>query len=430
MIEHDFRVNRTVGEGHSRAPDVVRLRKALKKTGHSRPAPQPSGIYDRSAHDAVMRFQHDFGLKEDGIVRPGGPTQTAINIAHAAIEAGGREGYEAVRQPLAVLHRAGLRYQRMDESGRGAAGRWINSEGRPVAPGQIQGLLNKAERPGTHLAMYPDRDPITGQRRFPGQRGGILEGGGGAGGGRGNLPAGKLFNVLFRYLFGEIAKKSGDTDKSSGKPTPSGRTLPPENPPRQIPPSPAEPPPEPRKEKEQPGSEKSPPFILPGATPVEGRPGVLIFPNHSDVFNNPHIVENRKGDDRTRDYNEEARDWFLTPERKEEGWKHVGGGRVRTPGIGHNSGDDPEDIVEEKEEEYISNQAKDFEELLGEKIDGRKGSNYVDLTFYNENTEEWVRIQTVDVDENGKPTQRELDNAWSIWKRTGATVILIKKPWQ
>ena len=108
----------------------------------------------------------------------------------------------------------------------------------------------------------------------------------------------------------------------------------------------------------------------------------------------------------------------------------MGGGRVRKPSIGHNSGDTPEETVTEQDEEYIPNPAKGFEKPDGEKIDGRKGSNYVDLTFHNENTDEWVRIQTADVDRNGKATQRELDNAWSIWKRTGATVILIAKPWQ
>jgi hypothetical protein len=209
--------------------------------------------------------------------------------------------------------------------------------------------------------------------------------------------------------------------------------------PQQVPPFPAEPPPDPDKGKEQIKAEQPQPLILTGPEPQEVRPGILIYPDQSEELGGPSIVEDRKGDDRTKDFNEAVRDWFLSPEKKAEGWKHVAGGRER-PGIGHNSGEKPdvgelseneESDVIEKEEEYIPNPVKDFEkDVFKRRVDGRKGSNYVDLTFYNEKTDQWVRIQTVDVDKNGKPTQRELDNAWSIRQRTGATVILIKKPWK
>ena len=303
MFEQNFRVSGTVGEGHSRAADVVRVRKALKKTGHSRPAPRPSGTFDRSVHDAIARFQHDFGLEPDGIVRPGGPTQNAINIAHTALEAGGRKGYERIRKPFAALNRAGFEYQPGSSDPR-APGQWIDRYGRPVTPEQIHELLSKFDRPRFQVAMYMDRDPVTGRRRFPGQRGGTLGGPiGGGGVPRGGIPLGDVFKELFRQLFGDDEEK--ERGKEQNAPTPpgsTGRTIPKNNPSSRIPPFRGEPPPEPKKGKDELDPRGGRPFILPGAVPVEGRPGILIFPDQSDIFNKLQIVENRKGDDRTHPY--------------------------------------------------------------------------------------------------------------------------------
>ena len=41
-----------------------------------------------------------------------------------------------------------------------------------------------------------------------------------------------------------------------------------------------------------------------------------------------------------------------------------------------------------------------------------------------------IHVQTADVDKNGKPTGRELENAEIIRKHTGDTVLLIAKPAQ
>ena len=54
-----------------------------------------------------------------------------------------------------------------------------------------------------------------------------------------------------------------------------------------------------------------------------------------------------------------------------------------------------------------------------------KGSNYIDVTAKKDNT--IIRINTVDIDSNGKPTQRELDAANSINQKTGGQIILIPK---
>lgn len=39
-----FRVTRPVGTGHSRANDVIRIRRALTETGHGFSPRQPSGV--------------------------------------------------------------------------------------------------------------------------------------------------------------------------------------------------------------------------------------------------------------------------------------------------------------------------------------------------------------------------------------------------
>jgi len=41
-----------------------------------------------------------------------------------------------------------------------------------------------------------------------------------------------------------------------------------------------------------------------------------------------------------------------------------------------------------------------------------------------------VHVQTIDLDNNGKPTERELEATEAIRRATEATVILIGKTWQ
>ncbi len=64
-----------VGSGHSRANDVVRIRKALHETGYGRSPQTPSPVYDSSIRSNIVGFQEDFGLKPDGFLAPGGPTE-------------------------------------------------------------------------------------------------------------------------------------------------------------------------------------------------------------------------------------------------------------------------------------------------------------------------------------------------------------------
>ncbi len=80
---------------------------------------------------------------------------------------------------------------------------------------------------------------------------------------------------------------------------------------------------------------------------------------------------------------------------------------------------------------YIPNPAKDFAELLGMKvIDGRLGSNKIDLTLELPNGK-WVHIQTADIDpKTGKVAEYELDRALKIFRRTGQMVLVYPKRYQ
>jgi len=70
-------LRKTVGPSYNVDPeDVLTLKKALNKTGHYKMpdfglAPYP----DTPLMKGIKSFQKDTGLKQDSIVKPGGPTE-------------------------------------------------------------------------------------------------------------------------------------------------------------------------------------------------------------------------------------------------------------------------------------------------------------------------------------------------------------------
>lgn len=108
MLMENFQVGRPVGTGRSRPNDVIRLRKALRETGHGASPPEPSGTYDASLIRSIERFQRDYGLKEDGIVLPDGPTARMLDIALAAQRQDGDEGQARLRDTVRPIIDAGL----------------------------------------------------------------------------------------------------------------------------------------------------------------------------------------------------------------------------------------------------------------------------------------------------------------------------------
>jgi murein L,D-transpeptidase YcbB/YkuD len=49
------------------SPEVLQIQKILNKIGY---IVNPTGIYDDSTFDSIMKFQKDFGLSADGIAGP------------------------------------------------------------------------------------------------------------------------------------------------------------------------------------------------------------------------------------------------------------------------------------------------------------------------------------------------------------------------
>lgn len=76
-----FNLSKTMGSNYTVAPqDIVNTKTALNQLGYY-PVPD-RGIDDWSddpMFDGIKAFQKDNGLKVDGLMRPGGPTEVAIN---------------------------------------------------------------------------------------------------------------------------------------------------------------------------------------------------------------------------------------------------------------------------------------------------------------------------------------------------------------
>jgi peptidoglycan hydrolase-like protein with peptidoglycan-binding domain len=143
----DFKINRPVGTGHSRANDVIRIRKALNETGHGASPPEPSGVYDPSVQDSIESFQRDFGLKTDAIVEPGGPTERTIGLALAARRGDGATGQAHLRDGFKALQGADITF-RTDPRGDSRSGAFRNADGALVSSQQMDAVLgNPAQTP-------------------------------------------------------------------------------------------------------------------------------------------------------------------------------------------------------------------------------------------------------------------------------------------
>jgi hypothetical protein len=87
-----FNLKQPMGKNYTVAPvDIVNTKAALTQLGYYRP-PNEIGIQpwtDEAMFNGIMQFQKDNGLKVDGFMRPGGPTEGYIN-QHLAIAGEGR----------------------------------------------------------------------------------------------------------------------------------------------------------------------------------------------------------------------------------------------------------------------------------------------------------------------------------------------------
>jgi hypothetical protein len=69
-----------VGNGRAnREDDLLKVRRAFGALGRmEEPEDEPSGFIDRAFDTAIHGFQRDKGLRVDGLMRPGGPTERSL----------------------------------------------------------------------------------------------------------------------------------------------------------------------------------------------------------------------------------------------------------------------------------------------------------------------------------------------------------------
>lgn len=157
MLTPDFQVGRPVGTGHSRPNDVIRLRRALNETGHGSSPPDPSEVYDPSLSRTIKRFQSDYGLQQDGIVLPGGPTERMLNIALAAQRQGGDDGQAQLRDVVGAITDAGLKPE-APPPGDPRPVVFADKNGEIVSPDQILNIVRPSS--GQPVGRRPDEAKV------------------------------------------------------------------------------------------------------------------------------------------------------------------------------------------------------------------------------------------------------------------------------
>jgi hypothetical protein len=279
----DYFTARTIGTGQSNPGDVRRLRSTLKRTGHGRFPGQGAPNVTPGLMEAIKRFQTDFGLEPDAVIRPGGPTERALSMALHARNRQGPAAMDALRDTFAQRSRAGLTFQPHPRDRN--AGQWVDATGRTLTDAQADAF---AARPGQQLAMMR-RDQ---QLRKPGQN--LLEGGGGLMPSRGGLGEGLTLGGIINYLQGAKPQKEAPDGLPIEKPRGAARTVPLKNPDSRTPPSPAQPPGNMENSEEYPAQERRP-FVTVSPVPEERRPQIEIFPGLSDAIEQWILLENSRG---------------------------------------------------------------------------------------------------------------------------------------
>lgn len=388
-----IRLNKTIGEAYDMdLTDALSAKQALSSLGHLEVPDDGFDEYpDRPLIEAVKSFQRAEGLAEDGVMKPDGPTLTRLNESLKTLpssapaperETGSTSLLKSPAEPGTPLdhHLASL-------SARPGAQQSPNS--KQVAPEGPQVAMGPA------AALLP---PIlsAAARALLGQTARSAAGAAAAG------AAGALI--------ANQAKQDTINERTDVAPT--------------FPPPPGyEPPDKPLPDLTEPATE---PIELPNLSqpiPETGKPTVFVSPVPAAGEFGPDMWES-KGNEQTRKHLEQVRDWFL---KNNAGWTHEAGGRDQASG-------------DEKTEYYIPGTGYAFphpRKKSSKTGDGRLGSNRTDLTFRSPDQKTFVHIQTVDVDKNGKPTDRELSNAEKArrglearrWEGEIHHILLIGKDW-
>jgi len=374
-----FRLNKTIGEAYDMdLADALTAKQALADLGHLETPEDGFDEYpDRPLIEAVKSFQRAEGLVEDGVMKPDGPTLARLNETLKTLPPpGGEIGSKSLLPPAPEPSTP--------------LGRHLAS--LPSRPGAAPPMNSKRSAPdGVQVAMGPAAaliPPLIGvaARTLLGQAARTATGAAAAG------AAGALIADQAKPDKHDTATKR--TDIAPAFPPPPGY----EPPDMQLP------------DLTEPATE---PIELPDLSqpiPETATPTVYVLPAPKPGEFGDGIVE-RKGNEATRKELERVRDYF-----RAKGWKHIAGGRF---GVGDPALSEPGSTRKPGDERSEHHVPGHFGSL--------KGGHFTDLTFEMPDGRK-VHVQSVDVDRNGKPTQRELDNAEKIRRAEKNTdVILIPK---
>lgn len=371
-----FQITKPVSPAHALAEeDVLKTKDALSALGHyQEPEGGSTPWPDTPMFEGLKTFQKDQGLKPDGLMKPGGPTEKALRASTGplGIMPGEWEWKDKATKPKRAPRRP------IDE--RPASWPQFPDPLRPLSLSGDPKTTPRQKGEDKSASNTPEKDET-------------------------QVAAAQLLPLLPVLLDTGAAVATGDLlrRKTEDMMRDNGGKLPPLLPADPGPPTPPS---------ERPDADLKPNREEFPATPPRGpekhenpaetpEPTIEIYPAPRDTHLDTGIVE-RRGNETTRKELERIRNHFLA-----KGWAHEAGGRVKG-------------TKRELPEYWIPSPAKDFDG------DGRRGGNFSDLTFIMPNGRR-VHIQSVDVDKNGKPTRRELDNAERIRKRTGESVILVPK---
>ena len=89
-IRRGFALRAPLGPDHIVEPaDILDAKRALGRLGYYRSAEgaAPGPWVDGGLFDGIRQFQHDNGLRADGLIRPGSETERALNAALNAEQA-------------------------------------------------------------------------------------------------------------------------------------------------------------------------------------------------------------------------------------------------------------------------------------------------------------------------------------------------------
>jgi len=425
MIRPTFRLKKPLGLAYTMdEDDVLKTKVALADLGHMKKPDHGLTPYpDETLIDAIRDFQRHQGLKSDGVVKPGGPTERRLGEVLSGPRSAGRQAARGIMPGEWDWLRNPERYRRRqkrypwDEKPDNLLDDWPAFLGHPLGlrpeDGGVSTEYRDRERetqqtrpPKDQVALAqiaPILWPLLGQaatRAVPYLLGGLTAAGTGA--------------VMHEKLKRDRSalQTPDNQDNAPAKRTDPAPTYPP--------PPPQEPPREERPDREEfPAKPPLEPLDLTKPLPERKEPTIFILPMPPEDLTKPVGIE-RNETEATKKQIDKIRDEIIALDLD---WDHVSGGRDQESG-------------EDMKEYYVPGPGIVFPLPGKEKGDGRPRSGYTDLTFQSKDGKTFWHIQTVDIDKNCKPTKRELDNAERIFhglqNERGEThhVILYRKRWQ